>query len=203
MRLLGPEDAWCICNRCCADLFSTFECNTADTIQIYTSHGRSRIFGSYQEPAGRDSSRIRCINSSQDGNINAIFYNDLRSKDTELELRLAVSSTQSTTVEVPEFPPWPTSGAIPNICRQNGQTWYHSQAPSRGIRSIKIWKDCTTRICFGMELNYHDLSREVLGQWRGGSCIEELTVENNAKAIYFICHFSIAFLVYRISILSH
>lgn len=36
-----------------------------------------------------------------------------------------------------------------------------------------------------MELNYHDLSREVLGQWRGGSCIEELTVENNAKAIYF------------------
>ncbi|KAF2844442.1 hypothetical protein T440DRAFT_512196 [Plenodomus tracheiphilus IPT5] len=158
------------------------------TVAIYTSHGRSRIFGPYHEPADRADITIHCLNCSQDGYVSTIFYNELRSKSTERDFRLAVSSTQDMIVEVPERPPWPTS-AIPIICRHIGQSWYHSQAPLKGIRCINICKNDTKRVCFGMELHYHDHSTEVLGQWRFDQCIEELSNQDDACAIHFQVEF--------------
>jgi hypothetical protein len=127
---------------------------------------------------------IQRLNGSQDGYIKAIFYNVLRSKDTERDLRLAVSSTQDMRVEVPEHPLWPTS-ALPHICRNLGQQWYHSQAPLKGIRSIDIYKGDTAQVCFGMEICYHDHSKEVLGHWRFDQCIETLTNQDDSSTINF------------------
>jgi hypothetical protein len=184
MWLLGTDQAWWTGNCCGMDLLSPFNCNTADCIQIYTSHGRSRIFGPYHEPADRADITIQQLNGSQDGYINAIFYNDLRSKDTDRDLRLAISSTQDMMVEVPERPLWSTS-RFPYICRNLGQEWYHSRAPLKGLHSIRICKGNTVQVCFGMEICYHDHSKVVLGHWRFDQCIETLTNQGDVPAIYF------------------
>jgi hypothetical protein len=81
-----------------------------------------------------------------DGHVNAIIYNDLRLKDSERDLRVAVSSTHGVTVEVPEHPPWPTS-KLPDICKGIGQTWYYSRAPMEGIQSVEICKDSAAQVC--------------------------------------------------------
>jgi hypothetical protein len=183
MWLLGPDDAWWTCNCRSREHFPSLSSNIANYVQIYTSCGRSRIFGPYHEPVDRTDITIKRLNSSQDGYIKAIFYNHLRSKNTERDLRLAISSTQDLIVEVPERPPWPTS-EVPFICRHLGQLWYHSQAPLKGIRSIGICKDNTARVCFGIEIRYHDHA-EVLGQWRFDQCIETLPNQDDADEIYF------------------
>jgi hypothetical protein len=185
MWLLGPDNAWWTCNCCSTELLTSFCFSIANYPQIYTSHGRFRIFGPYHEPADRADITIQRLNGSQDGYIKTIIYNEPRTKDTERDLRLAISSTQEMMVEVPERPLWPTS-KVPFICRHLGQLWYHSQAPLKGIRSIDICKDNTSRVCFGMKIWYHDHDHsEVLGQWRFDQCIETLPNQDDAYAINF------------------
>jgi hypothetical protein len=87
-------------------------------------------------------------------------------------------------VEVPERPLWSTS-RFPYICRNLGQEWYHSRAPLKGIHSIRNCRGNTAQVCFGMEICYHDHSKEVLRHWRFDQCIETLTNQGDVSAIYF------------------
>ncbi|PWO20921.1 GTPase-activating protein that regulates ARFs (ADP-ribosylation factors) [Pyrenophora tritici-repentis] len=141
------------------------------TVAIYTTLGRSRIFGSYQESEHRSDIKLQRLNGSPDGYVKSIYYNDLRPKPTERDLRLAVVSTKETTVAVPEDPPWPI-GKVPVAGRQIGQDWFHSQAILKNVQSIDTCKHRTTGICLGILLHYEDSTREALGQWRFDHNIE-------------------------------
>lgn len=154
------------------------------TVAIYTSHGRSHIFGPYHEPEDRDDMIMHPLNGTQDGHVSTIFYNNLRSNDTARDVRLAVSSTQEDTmVEVPQRPPWPIN-RIPSIFRHLGQSWYHSQAPLKGLRHVNICRDNTTQLCLGIEIHYHEHSTEFLGQWRFDQSIEMLQIQDDTSMIH-------------------
>ncbi|KAF2022726.1 hypothetical protein EK21DRAFT_82556 [Setomelanomma holmii] len=158
------------------------------TVAIYTSYGRSRIFGPYVNPESHSDVTIKCLNGSRDGYVKAIFYNDLRSKGAERDLRLAISSTQDIKVEVPEHPPWPI-GRVPYLCMHTEQPWYYSKASLKGIRSIEICRHNTTLVCFGISIHYDDQSREVLGQWRFDQYIGNLPT-GDYPYIHFHVNFS-------------
>lgn len=119
-----------------------------------------------------------------DGHVTSLYYNDLRPESTERDLRIAVTSTKTTTFEVPEDPPWPIS-QVPDVSRGLGQEWFHSEAPLENVQSIQVCKDNTNGHCLGILLHYHDGSTEALGQWRFDYHIETMANKDNLHQLYF------------------
>lgn len=136
------------------------------------------------DPEFRRHMTLERLNGTPDGHVKSIYYNDLRPKCVDQDLRVAVVSTKEVTVEVPENPPWPIS-RVPDFCKTAGQEWYHSQAKLGNVQSIDTCKHRTSGDLLGMLLHYEDGTREAVGQWRFDYVIEAITQQNVAYLAQF------------------
>jgi hypothetical protein len=128
------------------------------------------------------------LNGGSDGHVTSLYYNDLRPEYNERDLRIAISCTKDSTVDVPERPP-SLSGQLPDVCRSGGGDWFYSHATLESVQSIDICRNKIDGNCLGILLHYNDGTREVLGQWRF-----DYVIEVGKQGIPHLVHFQLGFI---------